>query len=80
MGAGQVLNELIFECQRSFEGIAHAKLDVDARAWARARWLSEWMRSRRVRRNSLSQLELHFSKKSLIGRESGFGWQCRLLV
>ena len=31
----RVLNELIFECQRSLEGIEHAKLDLEARAWAR---------------------------------------------
>ena len=33
----RVLNELIFKCQRSLEGIEHAKLDLDARGWARAR-------------------------------------------
>jgi len=32
----RVLNELIFECQRSLEGIEHAKLDLDAQANARA--------------------------------------------
>jgi hypothetical protein len=26
----RVLNELIFECQRSLEGIEHARLDLDA--------------------------------------------------
>jgi hypothetical protein len=26
----RVLNELIYECQRSLEGIEHAKLDLDA--------------------------------------------------
>ena len=31
----RVLNELIYECQRSLEGIEHAKLDLDARSWAR---------------------------------------------
>ena len=31
-----VLNELIFECQRSLEGIEHARLDLDAQANARA--------------------------------------------
>ena len=33
----RVLNELIFECQRSLEGIEHARLDLDARGWAKAR-------------------------------------------
>ena len=37
----RVLNELIYECQRSLEGIEHAKLDLDARSWARARGLRE---------------------------------------
>jgi hypothetical protein len=37
----RVLNELIFECQRSLEGIEHAKLDLEARGWARARGLRE---------------------------------------
>ena len=32
----RVLNELIFECQRSLEGIEHARLDLDAQANARA--------------------------------------------
>ncbi len=31
----RVLNELIYECQRSLEGIVHARLDLDARGWAR---------------------------------------------
>ena len=31
----RVLNELIFECQRSLEGIEHARLDLEARGWAR---------------------------------------------
>ena len=31
----RVLNELIFECQRSLEGIEHARLDLEARSWAR---------------------------------------------
>ena len=35
----RVLNELIFECQRSLEGIEHAKLDLEARGWAVARGL-----------------------------------------
>ena len=33
----RVLKELICECQRSLEGIEHARLDLDARGWARAR-------------------------------------------
>ena len=37
----RVLNELIYECQRSLEGIEHARLDLDARGWARARGLRE---------------------------------------
>ena len=32
----RVLNELIFECQRSLEAIGHAELDLDAQANARA--------------------------------------------
>ena len=32
----RVLNELIFECQRSLEGIEHAKLDLQSQANARA--------------------------------------------
>ena len=32
----RVLNELIFECQRSLEGIEHARLDLDAQANARS--------------------------------------------
>jgi hypothetical protein len=37
----RVLNELIYECQQSLEGIEHAKLDLEARSWARARGLRE---------------------------------------
>jgi hypothetical protein len=37
----RVLNELIFECQRSLEGIEHARRDLEARGWARARKLRE---------------------------------------
>jgi len=37
----RVLNELIFECQRSLEGIEHARLDLDARGWARGAGLRE---------------------------------------
>ena len=42
LDAGErVLNELIFECQRSLEGIEHARLDLDARSWARGMGLRE---------------------------------------
>ena len=35
LDAGErVLNELIYECQRSLEGIANAKIDQEARSWA----------------------------------------------
>jgi len=37
----RVLKELIFECQRSLEGIEHAKLDLDARGWAREQGVRE---------------------------------------
>ena len=37
----RVLNEVIYECQRSLEEIEHARLDLDARGWARARGLRE---------------------------------------
>jgi hypothetical protein len=37
----RVLNELIFECQRSLEGIEHAKLDLEARGWAKGQELRE---------------------------------------
>jgi hypothetical protein len=37
----RVLNEVIFECQRSLEGIEHARLDLDARSWARGAGLRE---------------------------------------
>ena len=36
-----VLNELIYECQRSLEGIEHARLDLEARGWARGQGLRE---------------------------------------
>ena len=36
----RVLNELIYECQRSLEGIEHARLDLDAQANARAQGYS----------------------------------------
>ena len=37
----RVLNELIFECQRSLEGIEHARLDLEARSWAPGAGLRE---------------------------------------
>ena len=37
----RVLNELIFECQRSLEGIEHARQDLDARGWAKGMGLGE---------------------------------------
>lgn len=37
----RVLNEVIYECQRSLEGIEHARLDLDARSWARGMGLRE---------------------------------------
>ena len=37
----RVLNEMIYECQRSLEGIEHAKLDLDARGWARPSGMGE---------------------------------------
>ena len=36
----RVLNELIYECQRSLEGIEHAKLDLEARSWTKGTGLS----------------------------------------
>jgi len=42
LDAGErVLNEIIYECQRSLEGIGHARLDLDARSWARGMGLRE---------------------------------------
>jgi len=41
MEGERVLNELIYECQKSLEAIGHAKLDLEARQWARARGLRE---------------------------------------
>ncbi len=35
----RILNEVIHECQLSLEATAHAKLDLEARQWARARGL-----------------------------------------
>jgi hypothetical protein len=37
----RILNDLIYECQRSLEAIERAKLDLDVRSWARARGLGE---------------------------------------
>jgi hypothetical protein len=35
LDAGErVLNEIIYECQRSFEVIGHVRLDLEARSWA----------------------------------------------
>jgi hypothetical protein len=34
----RVLNEIIYECQRSLEAIGHVKIDLEARQWARARY------------------------------------------
>jgi hypothetical protein len=36
----RILNDIIYECQRSLEAIGHAKIDLEAREWARARGLS----------------------------------------
>ena len=42
MDAGvRVLNELIFECQRSIEGIEQARLELEGRSWARGQGLRE---------------------------------------
>ena len=41
LDAGErVLSELIYECERSLEGIEHARLDLDARGWARGMGLA----------------------------------------
>jgi len=37
----RVLNELIYECQRSLEGIEHARLDLEAQGWAKGQELRE---------------------------------------
>lgn len=37
----RVLNEMIYPCQRSLEAIGHARLDLDARSWARGMGLKE---------------------------------------
>jgi hypothetical protein len=42
LAAGEhVLNEIIYECQRSLEAIGHAKLDLEARSWARGQGLRD---------------------------------------
>ena len=35
----RVLNEIIHECQRNLEAIGHAKVDLEAREWARRQGL-----------------------------------------
>ena len=37
----RILKDVIYECQQSLEGIEHAKLDLDARSWARGQGLRE---------------------------------------
>jgi len=37
----RILNDLVYECQRSLEGIEHARLDLEARGWARGMGLRE---------------------------------------
>ena len=40
LDAGErVLNEMIYECQKSLEAIGHARLDLEARGWAVTRGL-----------------------------------------
>ena len=40
LDAGErVLREMVYECQKSLEAIGHARLDLEARGWARARGL-----------------------------------------
>ena len=42
LDAGErILKDLIYECERSLEGIEHTKLDLDARSWARGQGLRE---------------------------------------
>ncbi len=42
LDAGErVLNEMIYECQKSLEAIGHARLDLEARGWARGMGLRE---------------------------------------
>ena len=41
MEGERILNELIYECQRSLEGIEHAKLELEAQSWARGIGLRE---------------------------------------
>ena len=40
-GGERVLREMIYECERSLAGIEHARLELEARGWARARGLRE---------------------------------------
>lgn len=42
LDAGErVLNEMIYECQKSLEAIGHARLDLEARGWAEATGLRD---------------------------------------
>ena len=42
LDAGErILKDLIYECERSLEGIEYARLDLDARSWARGQGLRE---------------------------------------
>jgi hypothetical protein len=41
MECERILNDLIYECQRSLEGIEHARLELEVRSWARAGRLRE---------------------------------------
>lgn len=42
LDAGErALNEMIYECQRSLDAIGHARLDLEARGWARAQGLRD---------------------------------------
>ena len=42
LDAGErVLNEIIYECQRSLEAIEHARLELEARGWARGQGVRE---------------------------------------
>ena len=36
----RLLNDILYECQRSLKAIGHAKLDLEARGWARSRGLN----------------------------------------
>jgi len=37
----RVLNDIIYECQQSLKAIEHAKIDQEARSWARGQGLRE---------------------------------------